>query len=773
LSRFGVLIAILILPISLMIGSLGFFLSPILAAVFLSKFSDQVFKFTMHNASIQLLWIPIKNTIKTKLKPIIEGSIRTGLQGLSGVLIFIAVTILNIPIHYLSLSIILISIYWIKKSFPLKELYVDALQSAIEKRQLNFEELTLDIQDQTMVKTIETALNNADESQQIFALDIIKDIPLTPWKQSLNRLLDEGGITVKKEILKISFNDENIINDQRIINLIQTDKNLDVDAIEIAGKRKLNDAVPVITKHLEDSEMEKRIVAAAAIKNIKPESSSEGEKLLIDAFDSSNEKIKSLAIKQMRHDNKILPDNKLIQYLNDSSYVIRNTALLVAKTRQSPGFLPEIIHSLADSRSAIFARLVLTVYNEEDVVKALIQNVQDNNAPKSLVIGIIRTLKNYPTKQSIGLTISRINPKTPPIQAEAVDALIHIAREISLEEEEISIAKNELIKTARYAYEKIIALSQIEDTKNNQLLRYYLQNEIRKLIPVIMKLGIVDKPETPIETYIQYVLNNEFDKLPYVLEFFENIFSKEEREIVNSLIDTISIDEKCDIARKHFDRLTTDLNQFLGYYIGSIQGLKVALTMDYAFRTNNQEILNKVNWKSLPENFVIKDIITRHAQKHSDSLKTLPINQYLLDSKQLSMYSTLEKALILKSIDLFESIPSEELIRVAQIAEEEQFETESPLFKEGDFGDSMYIVANGKVRVHKGERTIVELEKGACVGEMALLDQEPRSADVTVNADTIMLKITQDGFYELMSSNMEIMHGIVKLITNRLRKATN
>ena len=195
--------------------------------------------------------------------------------------------------------------------------------------------------------------------------------------------------------------------------------------------------------------------------------------------------------------------------------------------------------------------------------------------------------------------------------------------------------------------------------------------------------------------------------------------------------------------------------------------------MDYAFRTNNQDILNKVNWKSLPENFVIKDIITRHAQKHSDSLKTLPINQYLLDSKQLSMYSTLEKALILKSIDLFESIPSEELIRVAQIAEEEQFETESPLFKEGDFGDSMYIVANGKVRVHKGERTIVELEKGACVGEMALLDQEPRSADVTVNADTIMLKITQDGFYELMSSNMEIMHGIVKLITNRLRKATN
>ena len=773
LSRFGILIAILILPISLMIGSLGFLLSPILATVFLSKFSDQVFKFTLHNASIQLFWIPVKNTIKTKLKPIIEGSIRASLQGLSGVVIFIAVTIFNIPIHYLSLSIVLIAIYWINKTFPLKKLYVDALQSAIEKRQLNFEELTLDIQDQTMVKTIETALNNADESQQVFALDIIKEIPLTPWKQSLNRLLDKGNVTVKKEILNISVNDENIIDDQRIIDLIKTDKELDIDAIAIAGKRGLNNAEPAIIKYLENPEIEKRIIAAAALNTIDPDSSNVAKQLLIDALQSTDEKLISVAINQLSSDNEILPDDSLIHYLNDSSFMIRNAALLVAETRQAPEFLPEIIYSLADSRSAIPARTALTAYNEQDVINILIQYAQDSNAQKSLVIGILRTLKNYPTKQSIGIILSKVNPKTPSIQAEAVDTLIHISRESPLKEEDIFITKGELINTARYAYEIIIALSQIDDSDDNQLLRYFLQNDVRKLIPVIMKLGIMDKPETQIETYIQYVQNNESDKLAYVIEFFENIFSKEEREIVNSLIDSISIEEKCIVARKRFDKIMTDLNQFLGYYITSSQELKVALTLDYALRSNNQEILNKINWETLPENFVIKDIITRHAQKHSNSLKTLPINQYLLDSTELSMYSTLEKALILKSIDLFESIPSEELIRVAQIADEEQFETDSLLFKEGDFGDSMYIVANGKVRVHKGERTIVELEKGACVGEMALLDQEPRSADVTVNADTTLLKITQDGFYELMSSNMEIMHGIVKLITNRLRKATN
>ena len=130
----------------------------------------------------------------------------------------------------------MIAIYWINKSFTLKKLYVKELQSAIEKRELNFEELTLDIQDEAMVKTINEALKNNDESQQILALEMIKDIPLTPWKDSLNDLLNNGEITVKKEILSISFDDENIITNQTIIDLINNAPDLETESIEIAGK---------------------------------------------------------------------------------------------------------------------------------------------------------------------------------------------------------------------------------------------------------------------------------------------------------------------------------------------------------------------------------------------------------------------------------------------------------------------------------------------------------------------------------------------------------
>ena len=53
---------------------------------------------------------------------------------------------------------------------------------------------------------------------------------------------------------------------------------------------------------------------------------------------------------------------------------------------------------------------------------------------------------------------------------------------------------------------------------------------------------------------------------------------------------------------------------------------------------------------------------------------------------------------------------------------------------------------------------------------MALLDQEPRSADASTLEDSILLRINQEGFYELMATNQEIMRQIVKILTRRVRK---
>ena len=81
----------------------------------------------------------------------------------------------------------------------------------------------------------------------------------------------------------------------------------------------------------------------------------------------------------------------------------------------------------------------------------------------------------------------------------------------------------------------------------------------------------------------------------------------------------------------------------------------------------------------------------------------------------------------------------------------------------------MYVIFDGSVSIHSGEKEIAHLEKGASLGEMALLDKEPRSADATAEQNIVLLKIDQIGFYELMEGNVEIMKQILLILTKRIR----
>ncbi|MCC6810106.1 MAG: cyclic nucleotide-binding domain-containing protein [Deltaproteobacteria bacterium] len=135
------------------------------------------------------------------------------------------------------------------------------------------------------------------------------------------------------------------------------------------------------------------------------------------------------------------------------------------------------------------------------------------------------------------------------------------------------------------------------------------------------------------------------------------------------------------------------------------------------------------------------------------------------------MISTVEKVLFLKSVPLFKEIPGEELAQIAQIADEIEFQSDENVFKEGEIGEAMYIVLEGKVRIHRGEKVLTELGERECFGEMSILDSEPRSASVTALKELTALKIQREDFAEILAQKSEIAHGIIKVLTHRLREA--
>ena len=135
------------------------------------------------------------------------------------------------------------------------------------------------------------------------------------------------------------------------------------------------------------------------------------------------------------------------------------------------------------------------------------------------------------------------------------------------------------------------------------------------------------------------------------------------------------------------------------------------------------------------------------------------------------MISTVEKVLFLKGVELFKSIPSEELSHIAQITDEVEFATDEEVFAEGDQGDAMYLIVDGSVKVHSGEHVFAELGIRQCFGEMAILDAEPRSASITSLSELTLLKIRREDFAEILAEKPEISQGIIHVLTHRLREA--
>ena len=171
---------LLLLPSTILLGSLNFLIFKNLTTIFLTKFLDQVIKFSTSSTLKEILWLPVSQFKKQKFKPIIDGSLKSFFEGLSGILIFIFVyfdMVNDNDVTFFSYIILIAIILWIYNCYQLKYGYIKSLLSSIENRQLNLDKIKIDIDDEKIVKTIDNALNSKNELEQLYAIDLLWEIP--------------------------------------------------------------------------------------------------------------------------------------------------------------------------------------------------------------------------------------------------------------------------------------------------------------------------------------------------------------------------------------------------------------------------------------------------------------------------------------------------------------------------------------------------------------------------------------------------------------------
>lgn len=146
------------------------------------------------------------------------------------------------------------------------------------------------------------------------------------------------------------------------------------------------------------------------------------------------------------------------------------------------------------------------------------------------------------------------------------------------------------------------------------------------------------------------------------------------------------------------------------------------------------------------------------------------------------IYTRTMNAAALREIDLFSGLTSQHLDALSDIVEDRELPAGTAVFREGEQGDELFMIVRGKVRISKrvegiGEEALAVLEEGGCFGEMALINDLPRSADAICNTPCVVGVIRRERFEELLFLNKDLAYELlwtfVRMLSDRLAQTND
>ena len=120
---------------------------------------------------------------------------------------------------------------------------------------------------------------------------------------------------------------------------------------------------------------------------------------------------------------------------------------------------------------------------------------------------------------------------------------------------------------------------------------------------------------------------------------------------------------------------------------------------------------------------------------------------------------------------MFSALDESELALVDRLAEKLDVPAGHVLMTEGEIGREFYVLLDGTAEVVRGATTVASLGPGDHVGELALLDPEPRNATVTMTSDGEVLAVTQREFWQLLTDVPLLSRKVLQVLARRLHAA--
>lgn len=752
LERFGVLVGLLVLP-----GAMAFGLAATvwtfgsLWAVTATRMAGTAFG-PAATAAERVLFLPVSPDFRVRAVVLVRGLVAPAGTLLAG-LALVAVPTGPGGGYALVLGLVGVLIAGAASAVATWRVYLRALSSVLRGRT---RAARLRTTDQGTRLSLTAALRETRESRLLHLFELMDALEdPRAWTDASLHLLDHDSPLVRMRVLRLLARAPSRRHAERVRACLE-DAHPEVRAAAIEAYCEIvrYEALGEVKARLPDPDP---AVRSAVVVGLMQVGGAEGTRIAGEELRrmviASDPRLRAAAAKVLASFYTPTLRELLLTLLADPAPDVRNAALAVAGTSGDAHLLPKLVVGLQDRRTATAAAQALSKFGH-DVERDIGFALEDARRP-------------IPTRQHLARILARMRT---PLAARVLEERIGMAPVPVRHAVQASLARLAGLRGVRVDARRVDAAIADEVGAMDDWLA--LRRDLA---------GLAD--DTPLEEAVRLRIDRTVERVVHLLRIR---WPDRSADLERALLVWRDGDPGQRLRARELLRnlLRADLRpRLMGWLEGAPKARRAprppAEWIDDLLRTRDEWLrvcaVHLVGTRRLAEHRAgVEDVLVDSVPelvRDAVHLALCRIDGAEPPPGDPRMFTTVEKVLYLKGVSLFARIPAEDLVAVAEIAKPVWFEPGQAVFDHGDDGDSLYLVVYGEAEVVLGDRVLATLTPGEVFGEMALLDAEPRMAAVRALVDLQTLRIGRDEFLDLVDDQPEVLKGIVKVLTTRLRSA--
>ncbi len=775
-------VAVTQLAVVLAVGSAGVY--PLVWVLFLAEGS---LRHSVDQATRELLFLPVAENLRVRAKAFIDVFVQRFGKGAAAILILLTLEFL--PPACVGVLTLVLAVAWLFLTFRARREYVTAFREGLKSGTLQ-PDAAIDPTDVKTVTTLVQSLGSPDPRKVLHSLDLLADSGEGRLVPPL--LLHHDSAEVRRRTLEVLAS-TNRVDAAPLVERAMSDADAGVrtGAMRTLAVLRGEHAAKLALERIDDPDSHVRATAVASLLAAGGcDAGKRAEEVLAELARDDDPSVRADTVAALGQVADPIAVDVIIAMLYDRNLAVVKAAISavrqrVARSGANPLYATILISLMGNRRLKHEARTAL-VAQGENAIKPLVLFMRSPDEQIWVRRAVPKTIALIGAQSGADALLDNLGDGDAVVMSKIVEAMVYMrTRNPAISFKRRTITQH-LSREAAY-YVRLLAdlwaVSSLREARLDGPLAVWqkdgrvptlpqqllAQRMARSVNNIFGLLELINNPED-VRAAQRSLLSDQPKMRARALEYLDNTLSGSVRRDVFAVIDDAPPEEKLRRADAIFGVEVESPEQTLERLIHidprqDPSAIGIVLAALYNVWNDEIEPLYPVVSKlaEATQDEMVRETAVWVSSRVEGGPRTRGVLAKRGDSDMAPM-AQIEMMVFLQGVDLFAHCNAEEVLRLAAIAHEQQFEKGEIIFRKDDPADSLYCVVEGKVKLDAGSEAGAVIGTSGRFGVLDILSGRPRLGDATAVSDCRVLAIEAEDFFDLLSNNIEIVRALFRTV---------